>query len=144
MRYAFTGPARVLTKSERDFIQKTIYELDPKPTALVSGGAHGVDTEAWNTFHAHRFLNVPRVVVYPLKKWHNESLVRDSIVLGDRYVPVAGGYMKRNDRLVAEADILVAFPETPRERLRSGTWATVRRARKAGKEVRIYPLNEAR
>jgi hypothetical protein len=56
---------------------------------------------------------------------------------------IPGGYMKRNDVLVAHADVLLAFPKTPQEELRSGTWATIRRARKAGVEVRLFPLSEA-
>ena len=40
------------------------------------------------------------------------------------------------DRKIAElCDVLIAAPETDRERMRSGTWATVRYARKARKPV---------
>lgn len=41
-------------------------------------------------------------------------------------------YMERNDAIIAAADVLVACPAQMQERLRSGTWATVRRARKKG------------
>jgi hypothetical protein len=53
---------------------------------------------------------------------------------------IQGGYMKRNDALIADASTLLAFPATATEQVRSGTWATVRRARKRGLDVRIYPL----
>lgn len=44
-------------------------------------------------------------------------------------------YMKRNDVIVDLIDALIATPRGP-EKLRSGTWATVRRARKKG--IPIY------
>jgi len=43
-------------------------------------------------------------------------------------------YLKRNEDIVNSCDILVAVP-SGRERLRSGTWATVRYARKRGTPV---------
>lgn len=40
-------------------------------------------------------------------------------------------YLDRNQDIVDEVNILIAAPDGP-ERLRSGTWSTVRRARKRG------------
>lgn len=48
------------------------------------------------------------------------------------WVPRA--YLVRNHDIVDATEVLVAAPLGP-ERLRSGTWATVRYARKEGKEV---------
>jgi hypothetical protein len=48
-------------------------------------------------------------------------------------------YLKRNEDIVEEADIVVACPRQKVEVLRSGTWATIRRARKAGKLEIIFP-----
>ena len=39
-------------------------------------------------------------------------------------------YMERNLAIVLEAKVLLAAPKTTTEELRSGTWATIRRARK--------------
>ena len=45
-------------------------------------------------------------------------------------------YLTRNRTIVDSCDVLVALPKTPaREELRSGTWATVRYARKQGVRV---------
>jgi hypothetical protein len=45
-------------------------------------------------------------------------------------------YMTRNEHIVAACDALIAAPySAERDIPRSGTWATVRRARKAGKPV---------
>jgi hypothetical protein len=46
-------------------------------------------------------------------------------------------YLDRNSDIVARCGILVATPAEMFEQLRSGTWATVRRARKLGKPIFI-------
>jgi len=45
-------------------------------------------------------------------------------------------YLKRNKDIVNESDILIACPKGPEE-LRSGTWSTVRYARKVGVPVLV-------
>lgn len=56
------------------------------------------------------------------------------------YMPMFTSYMQRNDRIVELSDILIAFPKAETEELRSGTWATIRRARKKGIPVFIHPV----
>lgn len=49
-------------------------------------------------------------------------------------------YLVRNHRIVDDSDIMIACPKSFEEELRSGTWATVRYARRVGKRVHmIYP-----
>lgn len=45
--------------------------------------------------------------------------------------------MERNGTIVDACDLLIAAPRALQEELRSGTWATVRYARKSGKPVII-------
>lgn len=47
------------------------------------------------------------------------------------------GYMERNQDIVDECTVLVVLPQTAHEVQRSGTWSTVRKARRAGKPVMI-------
>lgn len=55
------------------------------------------------------------------------------------YTPVEhlphGDPLQRNHVIVENSDILIAAPQEDGEILRSGTWATVRYARKAGKPI---------
>lgn len=44
-------------------------------------------------------------------------------------------YLARNHDIVDETDLLIACPRSKLEQRRSGTWATVRYARKVGKPV---------
>jgi hypothetical protein len=46
-------------------------------------------------------------------------------------------YLERNQAIVDACDLLLACPAESTEQLRSGTWATVRMARKSGKPVII-------
>jgi len=46
--------------------------------------------------------------------------------------PAGENPLDRNHDIVAEAEILIAAPKTDQEVLRSGTWATIRYARKKG------------
>ncbi len=49
-------------------------------------------------------------------------------------------YLKRNKHIVDETDILLATPDT-KERVRSGTWSTIRYARKQNKKIYIIHKN---
>lgn len=97
---------------------------------IYSGGAHGVDTIGAVVAKAQ---GAKLVLVVPMGKWYNEVLHE----FADEIVEVEGGYMARNDKLAELADSLVAYPPSSVEELRSGTWATVRRFRKRGKDVTI-------
>lgn len=48
-------------------------------------------------------------------------------------------YLDRDHAMVDACDVLLAFPRSPREELRSGTWATVRYARKSGCHTTVIP-----
>lgn len=49
-------------------------------------------------------------------------------------------YLVRNKDIVNDTDALIAFPSTKNEVLRSGTWSTIRYARKCSKPIIvIYP-----
>jgi len=52
------------------------------------------------------------------------------------YIKQCKPYLDRNKDIVNDCDILVAFPVSP-ETLRSGTWSTIRYAKKIGKKVVI-------
>ena len=47
-------------------------------------------------------------------------------------------YLERNHDIVDACKFLIAAPRTSKEEIRSGTWATIRYARKIGKPVEVY------
>jgi hypothetical protein len=118
------------------------------PDQLVSGCAHGVDT-LWMKVAAVRYPNAHLLLIVPAAPC-NLDLVHDLRHTDRRrlqvlYMPEAAtnsdAYMQRNDQVQHNADVLTAFPSQPKEVMRSGTWSTIRRFRKAGKGVYISPVS---
>lgn len=141
MRYSFTGPTDI-AREDVEYIEDVIRVLpDHEGDCYITGAAHGVDTAACMAAGAHH-LDAGHVIIVPGegKLWHNDAHVAASAGWAS-IVNCWGNYMMRNDELVRQCDVLIAFPPTHREELRSGTWATVRRATKAGKQVVLLPLN---
>lgn len=75
----------------------------------------------------------------PEKK--NSCLQGSAFNQSDSILPVKA-YLDRIKDIVDMSDILIATPESVKEVLRSGTWSTVRYAKRAGKEVIICNPDE--
>lgn len=142
---AFTGEVE-LTRPQVSTVRCGVQHLAPADL-YISGAAFGVDTVAGLTAielhpHAEHRVYVPAA-------WHNAEGVeqlhqRGAVVIEvDQAGSVGASYMARNDRMVAECTELVGFPYTAQEEVRSGTWATIRRARKAHRGLTIQPLCES-
>lgn len=141
---AFTGPTEI-TPVEAYAVCCGVERLAPADV-YISGAAHGVDTVC--ALAAMDLYPDAEHRVYVPAAPHNRELVallraRGAVVL---LAPAersnAASYMARNDWMVADCTALTGFPYTLCEELRSGTWATIRRARKAGRGVRLFPLRE--
>lgn len=125
---------------------------------FVYGGANGVDSVCVSKM-IRRFPTAEHTIYLPGAPYNLTATLRAADA-GARLVPVpakatrSASYMARNDAMVAHGrDYLtggtatcLAFPHTAKEAARgvsAGTWATVRRARKAGIPVEVFPLNES-
>ncbi len=106
--------------------------------------------------HAHRNLNdfhhgccigadaqAVRLVMFPHVRGivghppdNDAMLSKSAVANSDRLMPPRP-YLARNRNIVDAGDILLACPDGP-ERQRSGTWSTVRYARRSGKPVVIF------
>lgn len=155
MILAFTGPEEVETDTiQEEIIRQEVQNLFPLgPTEFVSGAAFGVDTIAALAAR-DGYLNCIHRLVVPNGR-HNEDLVRqwekyvsedplrtdiDSRVHVVQRMPEGTDHLARNDEMIHRADILIAFPRTPEEEKRSGTWATIRRARRKGIPIHLFSL----
>lgn len=136
MNICISGPARELTEEEEVLIDFMLSRILKDEDKFISGGAIGVD--ACGTWVAYDTGHWVDLVVPATLPW-DEGLS----VYAQGIFPIEGDYMDRNDALAERGDVLVAFPETAEEELRSGTWATIRRFRKAGKPVIIIALDNA-
>ena len=90
----------------------------PQGVTVVSGGARGVDQAAAEAAREH---GLPVMEILP-----------DLDGCQQRH-DFTKAYYARNQRLVEQADLLVAFTE----KLRGGTWDTIKRARRLGKPVKV-------
>lgn len=107
---------------------------------VTTGAAFGADTAAYYVALGLWPAALHRVCV-PSGLYHNEALVADARRRERLVIDVEGGYLKRDDVIVDHTDVLVSFPRSNIEVLRSGTWATIRRGRDAKCVMEYYPLD---
>ena len=131
MRVAFTGTRQGMNPRQR----KAFRELAEKNsffwTIFNHGSCKGADKDASNIVFE---LCASRIVAHPCNLSAQQA-VTHAHARREVLDPI-----ERNHVMVDESDILVAVPATKDEVIRSGTWATIRYAKKMGKEVIIlYP-----
>lgn len=106
----FTGTRKGMSERQRRALKSLL--RDRRYISLHHGGAIGADVEAAALARLTRGPDFP-IICHPA----------GSDPLG------------RNRRIVAACDVLVAAPDSNIEQLRSGTWATVRYGRQAGRRI---------
>lgn len=89
------------------------------------GDCTGGDEEA----HAIALECGLRVVIHPPINPNKRAFCKGAAVVLE-----SKDYIPRNHDIVDASQLLIAGPKTNDEELRSGTWATVRYARKTGKQ----------
>ena len=126
----FTGTRDGLTDAQRRSLKDVVRALDP--AKVHHGDCWGADAE-FDKICAQRGVHR---TAWPGTNAAGESPTRaycDADII-HRAMP----YLRR-DRIIAESGVdgLIACPNSPKERMRSGTWATVRMARKLGRGITI-------
>lgn len=130
VRYGFTGTQRGMTAAQQAAVRALLAEAPGAAPECHHGDCIGADAD----FHRIAVDLGCRVVVHP-----PDSPAKRAWCTGHEVRPEAP-YLVRNHAIVDEVDVLVATPGEEAERLRSGTWATVRYARKRGVPVlRLRP-----
>ena len=130
MRIGFTGTRNGMTAHQLAGVQDVLRCLCP--SEVHHGDCIGSDVQ----FHSsaqHTALNLGyqvKVVVHP----PSNSTHRANTTGDDAYAPKP--YLERNKDIVKTTQILVATPAGP-ETQRSGTWSTIRYARKMNRPIII-------
>lgn len=142
MRYSFTA-TRDATPEDAHTIQQRLMQLQAV-TAIYTGGAPGGD-QLIAELALTLFPDALHGLVLPAKRWVDMPFVErwKDRLYGEGYAIhwTEMHPLKRNSVLVDMGhDALEAFPLRRPEILRSGTWATVRYARRTGVPVTITPL----
>ncbi len=132
MIVGFTGTRMGMTDAQKDAVLSLLKEL--KPGEVHHGCCIGADADfaclagldmddRGLSIHAHPST---------LKNMTDWEALAWSDAVHPNKSPLA-----RNHDIVDASDLLIACPKEAEEQLRSGTWATVRYARKAGKPVKV-------
>ena len=142
MRVGFTGTRFGMTRKQLREVRKFLRENWQSITEVHHGDCMGADDDFDTLFDVRRLDSMPskhkiKKVIHP----PDNSLDRAfcEIYDGDE-LRGEKPYLERNHDIVDECDTLVSTPRTLTEVLRSGTWATIRYAKKKQKTVIIiYP-----
>ena len=135
MTYGFTGTRAGMTERQQHALDLILCDHDTNTAAFHHGGCHGADAEAHKIAAVHAARHVHPGDKDQWRGWkHNECGGRES---GYAKLHPWKPYLERNHTIVDICDVLIAAPKTPTEELRSGTWATIRYARKIGRPVII-------
>lgn len=128
VRVGFTGTQVGMAPRQRSAFAE---ELSSLSGSFHHGDCVGADEEA----HAIARGTGWWIVVHPPLNPAKRAWCQGDVILP------AKDYLPRNHDIAAVTEILLATPKTMREELYSGTWATVRYARKLGRPVRIIWLD---
>lgn len=127
--WGFTGTRAGMTRDQLDLARKCL--VLGKPTIIRHGAAYGADQQfhaLWREELKDRFVDVWPADGKTAKLFSEQ----DNVAVNPPMPPLT-----RNDEIVKRSKYMIATPHTQQEELRSGTWATVRRARTAEVPVLI-------
>ena len=127
MKIGFTGTQDGMTQEQKDNLRLFLISISARE--LHHGDCIGADAEA----HAIAMeMNIP-VVIHPPSDPKKRAFCE-----GAAFVHPSKPYKIRNHHIVDETEMQTATPNGKTEHLRSGTWMTVRYARKKHRIIWIF------
>ena|SRR5882724_12210557 len=131
IRIGFTGTQQGMSKEQKEFLEYILSETAKvyKYGEFHHGDCTGADSEAHDI--AEKYL---KCVIHPPDIMAKRAFKKAEDIRKTK------PYLDRNKDIVNETEQLIATPKEFEERLRSGTWSTIRYARKLKKRITIiYP-----
>lgn len=135
MKIGFTGTQQGMTRQQAVELNGYLFDLSVAHPAIEvhHGDCIGADSEFHSIAKSLNFITY----AYPANIIGKRAFSEADYIL--RTKPP----LERNHDIVAAVDLMIATPAQRHEVLRSGTWATIRYARKKGVKVHIiYPQGE--
>ena len=131
MKVGFTGTQTGITPPQFDLLVEVLQELH-EVTEAHHGDCIGADSEFSVTVDA--IFGIGKIHCHPPDKDKKRAFCRVDKMYG--ILP----YLVRNRNIVNATDILIACPKGPERKRGSGTWQTIRYARKQkGVVVILWP-----
>jgi len=129
MIHGFTGTRAGMSENQKKALSLLVCDQSTATAIFHHGGCHGADCEAhWIVGpHAARYVHPGD------EDQHRKWTIRSDYAVVCHWKP----YLERNHDIVDVCEVLIAAPSSLTEELRSGTWATIRYARKIGRPVII-------
>jgi len=124
----FTGTRKGLSKQQLELLQQLLSNME-NPITFRHGDCVGADEQA----HKIAVKTRSEIIIHPPTDEKYRAFCKSKLVLNP------DEYLRRNHTMVDRSQILIAAPDSNKEKKRSGTWATVRYARKKGLYVFILP-----
>jgi hypothetical protein len=135
----FTGTQQGMNPVQAGRVIALLMEL--RPEVVVHGDCVGADADFDELMQSLKREGVAvRVEIRPGVDAQGKSPARAYTKTANT-VHQAKPYMKRNEDIVRQCDVLIAAPAQDKMAVRSGTWATVRRALKMQKPVYVVMRN---
>lgn len=131
MRIGFTGTQNGMSLAQKITLKSLLYLLSMDTTAIRDfhhGMCIGADEQASLIAKEFGFFIYGHPPINQIKV----SAKAEYNVLRD-----VEAYLDRNHTIVNQSQILIATPETRNEIIRSGTWSTIRYARKCSRAIFI-------
>jgi hypothetical protein len=126
----FTGTQRGMTAAQKKVFQGMISLY--QPSGFHHGDCIGADAQAHDI--------VTEIIGFGIITIHPPIDNRKRAYKKGYKIEEEKSYLDRNMDIVMASDILIATPKDYEEKVRSGTWATIRYANKARlKTIIIYP-----
>lgn len=131
MRIGFTGTQNGMTVAQLDAVEQRLIDLWEDGSEFHHGDCVGADAQAAELARALGY----RLIGHPPLNPHKRAWVQSHTNV--KMKP----YLDRNHDIVDDCEHLIAAPGQQFEILCSGTWATVRYARKVGRPVSLIVPN---
>ena len=129
MKIGFTGTQNGMTEKQKGKVKDYITKM--KLSNNVTQAHHGDCIGADHHFHDICVSKRINIYIHPPKNPNKRAFCQSNNFFPEKE------YLDRNKDIVDSVDILIATPKEYEEELRSGTWATVRYARKQKKKIII-------
>ncbi len=135
IKIGFTGTREGMNNEQKTKVFELLNTFINKKIIALHGDCVGADTDFHKLCTEFKTKNVIdlTIVVYPPDKNQLRAYNNADIVMKEK------SYLQRNDDIIANCDILIGCPfDKNTEILRSGTWSTIRKARKIKKIVYLF------
>lgn len=130
----FTGTQLGMTLYQKPMVVARLQEIKAEHDVVTAMHGHCIGAD--DDFGTIAFNQDFTVIVRPGCDVNGNTPKRGQSAFDEEYPPEP--YLVRNKKIVDGSDILLATPKEMEEVVRSGTWSTIRYARRIGKPVEIF------